>query len=125
MKIKHLIFPIVALLAFVVGVFAVDLSPPTTPITNVAQTNKSECNSVTKIKLDEFMTFQVCSKEPNNLNRKAEATTTNNFYPNFGDSINHQAKIAKRIYDLPPNEYRQKLGYNGNKANQIRADPNF
>lgn len=120
MKIKHLIFPIVALLTFVVGVFAVDLSPPI-PATNVAQTNKSDC-SVMKINLDSFQEIFISSKyEPKNLNRKAEIITTNNFYPNFSIN-NHQAKIAKNIYDLPPDEYRQKLGFDGNKANQIRAD---
>jgi valyl-tRNA synthetase len=119
---KKLLILLIALAAFALGIFAVELSPPKAeqPCVSV-KTEKSviaadlgnvQDNAAVQNKLIEFQNLKAIVSNIREL--KANGTTNSN----------KKAKTGHKTFDLPPNFNNGKEGFTGNVANKIRADTN-
>jgi len=119
---KKLTILIITLIAFVVGGMAMDLSPPNPPDQTAIILEKSETVSPAIVTLDSFQDAIIANREMTQ-SQKAQAITGSQYNgtPAECDTNQITGETVNQIFDLPPN-LRSK-GYNGNLANQIRADP--
>jgi len=113
---------LVALLSFAVGVFAVSLSPPKSVQKQCVKQSNSEKQLAAQINLDQNQDKKmVQNKLIETQNTKALTVSAQKEIPAEFDTNKLTAKTADKTFDLPPI-----LGikvFNGNIANQIRAQP--
>lgn len=119
--ISLLLFFIVGVTAFGIGVFAVDLSPPNLVQPNAVTLKTSDyVSSVVNPLVD--LDQKAIINDPGTSTGKAKAIAVSKVETSAESDIKiFTAKTAYRVFDLPPNLGNH--GFDGNMANQIRAQP--
>jgi hypothetical protein len=116
---KKLLLFIVAIVTFSLGCFAVDLSPPN--VTSESCFTQTEKQSVLATNFDSVQD-SVIAENKLIANQKVKAITVSKIETSAESDINKlTAKTLSKFFDLPPN-LRDIESYNGNIANNIRAD---
>lgn len=113
---------LVALLSFVVGVFAVSLSPPKIARKQCVLQSKTEKQLVAQVNFESNQDKRIVQNKLIEIqNEKAITVLSYKETPAEFDTNKLTAKTADKTFDLPPI-----IGikvFNGNIANQIRAQP--